>query len=323
MKKALIVGIDNYPRTPLKGCVNDAIAIGNVLERDGDGSPNFAVKVLTDINTKGELIGSINELFSGDSETALFYFSGHGAFDNVGGGIIVTPDYKNNDLGVSMDSILQVANNSKIRNKVIILDCCHSGALGTPQVTGGMNAHIGEGVSILTASRKDEEAIEIKGRGLFTNLLLNALHGEAADLRGRITPGSIYSYIDQALGEWKQRPVFKTNITRFTALRTVAAPLSDSVLRKLTTYFSDAEDQYKLDPSFEFSNDPSIEHKCNEPYANKDNVSTFKDLQSFVSVGLVVPVDEDHMYYAAMNSKSCELTALGYHYWRLVKEGMI
>jgi len=35
------------------------------------------------------------------------------------------------------------------------------------------------------------------------------------------------------------------------------------------------------------------------------------------------PVGEEYMYYAAQNSKSCKLTALGYHYWRLVKEGKI
>ena len=41
------------------------------------------------------------------------------------------------------------------------------------------------------------------------------------------------------------------------------------------------------------------------------------------SVGLIEPVNEDHMYYAAMNSESCKLTALGYHYWQLVKKGKI
>ena len=33
--------------------------------------------------------------------------------------------------------------------------------------------------------------------------------------------------------------------------------------------------------------------------------------------------DEYDMYYAAMNSKSCKLTAVGKQYWRLVKEGRI
>ena len=40
-------------------------------------------------------------------------------------------------------------------------------------------------------------------------------------------------------------------------------------------------------------------------------------------VGLIVPVDEEHMYYAAMNSKSCRLTALGAQYWRLANENKL
>ncbi|MGF1573365.1 MAG: caspase family protein, partial [Sumerlaeia bacterium] len=45
--------------------------------------------------------------------------------------------------------------------------------------------------------------------------------------------------------------------------------------------------------------------------AKEKNVAIFKDLQKMEGVGLVVPVSEEHMYYAAMNSKSCRLTALG------------
>ena len=37
-------------------------------------------------------------------------------------------------------------------------------------------------------------------------------------------------------------------------------------------------------------------------------MKVFKDLQKMEGVGLVVPVDEEHMYYAAMNSTACKLT---------------
>jgi hypothetical protein len=40
-------------------------------------------------------------------------------------------------------------------------------------------------------------------------------------------------------------------------------------------------------------------------------------------VGLVVPVNAEHMYFAAMDSKACKLTALGHHYWRLVQDKRI
>ncbi|MEH6988271.1 caspase family protein [Cytobacillus firmus] len=322
MRKALIVGIDNYPSSPLHGCINDASAFASIIENNGDGSPNFDLRFHTDVPTKSDLMELIIELFQGDSDTTLFYFSGHGHLDDLGG-YIVTPDYKPHDFGVSMDEILTIANNSKSKNKIIILDCCHSGALGSPKQNGGVITQIAEGVSILTASRDYQPALEVNGQGVFTTLLLDALKGGAADLRGHITPGSIYAYIDQALGPWDQRPVFKTNISRFTSLRTVTAQVPVTTIRKLIGYFPTPEQEFDLDPSFEVTNSPDIEHEVIEPYSIPENVTIFKDLQKFESVGLVVPVDEDHMYFAAMNSKSCRLTALGYHYWRLVKDKRI
>lgn len=320
MKRALIVGIDNYPSAPLHGCINDASAVSTILETHGDGAPNFDCQLKTHLETKSELKGLIVDLFKTDSvETALFYFSGHGCIDAYGG-CIVMPDFKTHDEGVSMDEILKIANGSKIRNKIIILDCCYSGLMGENRDSVGHASNIGEGVTILTASRNDESAVEIRGHGIFTNLLLDALQGGAADLKGDITPGSVYAYIDQALGAWDQRPVFKTNVTRFISLRTVSPQVSSDVLRKIVEYFPSAEQEFSLDPSFEDTNSLDIEHAVIEPYAKPENVAIFKTLQKFQGVGLVVPVDAPYMYFAAMNSKSCRLTALGYHYWRLVKD---
>jgi Caspase domain len=312
MRKALIVGINDYPNAPLRGCVNDAIAISNVFGTHGDGAPNFGVKLKTSPSetiTRATLRCEIESLFSGDPDIALLYFSGHG-FINSLGGYIVTPDFKKYDEGVSMDDILKFANLSKAKDKIVILDCCHSGAFGSPAITGSNVAQLSEGLSVLTASRDTESALEINGSGVFTALVVNALQGGAADLRGHVTPGSIYAYVDQALGAWDQRPIFKTNVTRFTSLRTISPPVSHATLRKLTEYFPTAQDEHKLDPTYEFT----------EATADPIKVAIMKDLQKFVGVGLVVPVDEEHMYFAAMNSKSCRLTALGYQYWRLVSE---
>ena len=122
MRKALVVGINNYPGSPLKGCINDASGFSSIVETNGDGSPNFDVRLQTDVLTKADLKGLIIELFNGDCDTVLFYFSGHGFINEIGG-YIVTPDYTQYDEGVSMDDILNIANNSKAKNKVIILDC--------------------------------------------------------------------------------------------------------------------------------------------------------------------------------------------------------
>ena len=130
MRKALIVGINEYRNAPLKGCINDATTLASILRTNGNGSPNFGILQKLDVQTRGELRSLIEELFKGDHDAALFYFSGHGYID-ITGGKLVTPDYTSYDEGISMQDIMTLANNSKIKNRIIILDCCHSGALGS------------------------------------------------------------------------------------------------------------------------------------------------------------------------------------------------
>lgn len=324
-RKALVVGIDAYSVSPLHGCVNDAQDIAALLQRNADRSVNFSVNLKTSYNStinKSALKQWITECFAGDDEIALFYFSGHGHIDATGG-YIVTPDYKPNDWGVSMQEILTLANSSKCQNRVIILDCCHAGSVGAINTLGQQTAIINEGVTILTASKYDESAAEINGHGVFTELLSDALKGGAADITGNISPGSVYAYIDRALGPWEQRPVFKTNVKRFVSLRKAAAPIDLAVVQKITEYFAEPTTKLALNPSYEPTNNPEVKHTVIEPYSDKDKVSVFSDLQKLESVGLVVPNGTPHMYFAAMESKSCELTSVGQHYWRLVKEGRI
>ena len=110
------------------------------------------------------------------------------------------------------------------------------------------------------------------------------------------------------------------SISRFLPIRTVEPRVSKQILRKISDYFVDPYDEYRLDPSYEYTNTPDDNHEIKEPYANDDNVKVFKDLQLYESVGLIEPVGAEHMYFAAMNSKSCKLTPLGLHYWKLSKD---
>ena len=71
MRKALVVGINHYEHIPvLFGCVDDAHGVKAVLERHGDGSVNFDVKLLTgtgptDTVVRSTLKDAIEELFKG------------------------------------------------------------------------------------------------------------------------------------------------------------------------------------------------------------------------------------------------------------------
>lgn len=322
MRKALVVGINQYPQCPLKGCCNDADAVTELLSKHENDSPNFSVKLIKDVSTKSQLRQHIEDCFSGDADIALFYFSGHGFIDSVGG-YLVTPDFKDYDYGVSLQDVLTIANNSHCKDRVIILDSCHSGFMGNISTAGQSTAVINEGVTILTASRASEVSLEAGGHGLFTSLLLEALSGSGSDITGNITLGGIYAYIDKALGPWQQRPVFKTNVTRFTSLRNVKPQVDLSIIRKLSEYFSTEDFELPLNPSFEPTNSPYINHEVIAPYADTKNAKIFSDLQKLEGIGLVVPVGEEHMYFAAMKSKSCALTAIGKQYWRLVRNRLI
>ena len=319
MKKALIVGLNDYPNSKLEWCDNDAIAMKELIESNGDGSPNFDVVSIIDSCTKNNLKAAIGKLFVDDADIALLYFSGHGT--NIDGGYLCTTDFSESDYGVRMTDVLEMANKSHCKNKIIILDCCFAAKMGETILLNN-NSVLGEGVTIIAASQSWQTSAENGAiqHGVFTELLIQGLKGGAADIGGNITPASLYSFVDQSLGAWQQRPVFKTNISRFLPLRTIQAKVPKKILRKMSTYFKNQTDEFKLDPSYEYTNAPEIEHKVIEPYADTEHVSVFKELQLFESVGLIEPVGTEHMYFAAMEDKSCKLTALGLHYWKLSKD---
>lgn len=324
MRRALIVGINYYEHgDSLFGCADDAHAVKAVLERHDGGSVNFDCLLLTgtassDRVNRGDLKDNIEKLFRTEAEIALLYFAGHGHIETTGGYLLAT-DSRRGDEGVSLSEILTLANESPAKNKVIVLDSCHSGIAGNAP-TGEQLATLSEGLTVLTASTKDQYATEENGRGVFTTLFVDALNGSAANLTGDITPGSVYAHIDQSLGAWEQRPVFKTNVKQFVSLRKVTPPIPISDLRRLTEFFPSSGFMFPLDPTYEpemKGRDPGM------PPPNPENTRTFAVLQRYNRLNLLVPVDVPHMWNAAMESGACRLTALGEHYRRLVEKNRI
>jgi hypothetical protein len=324
MRRALIIGIDNYPDAPLTGCVNDANRIAGILARHQDGSPNFECKNFVAPNatiTRAIFRKNIEELFAHPAEVTLFYFSGHGTENNLGG-YLVTPDARHYDEGVAMQDILTLANKSRgrIDEVVIILDCCHSGWMGDVPAIQNDNAMLREGVSVLTASRGSQSALEQNGGGIFTSLICEALDGGASDVIGNITVASIYAYADQILGAWDQRPLFKSHVSKLLTLRKCQPLVDPAILRLLPTYFSTSDYEYPLDPSYEPDKRPlGPEYQMH----NLEHEQIFQHLQKYRDAQLLVPVGESHLYFAAIHCKACKLTALGQFYWSLVEKRKI
>ncbi|KFJ90995.1 peptidase C14 [Pseudomonas sp. 1-7] len=328
MRKALVVGIDHYASvSALYGCVNDSFAVKAMLDRHADGSVNFGVKHLTatgpsDSVPRDEFRQAIEELFSGDGEISLLYFAGHGHIEATGG-YLCSSDVKTGHDGVSLAEIMTMANQSRVQNRVVILDSCHSGVAGGRALQQHV-AEISDGVTILTASTAEQYATEENGAGVFTSLLVDALGGAAANLVGDVTPGGVYAHVDQSLGPWAQRPVFKTNVKRFVSLRKVQPPLELAELRRISEFFPNPGFQFQLDPSYEPERHKSWENNPEGiPAPNPDHNAVFKILQKYNRVGLVVPEGAPHMWHAAMESKFIRLTALGEHYRQLAEKGLI
>lgn len=327
-RRALVVGIDFYEHvSPLYGCVNDSFAVKAMLDRHADGSPNFGVLHLTatgphDPVTREELRSAVEELFSGEGEVALLYFAGHGHIEETGG-YLCSSEIKSGHDGVPLSEIMVMANRSKMANRVIILDSCHSGVAGGSALNNRV-AEINDGVTILTASTDEQYASEERGAGVFTSLLVDALGGAASNLVGEVTPGGVYAHVDQSLGPWAQRPVFKTNVKTFVSLRKVQPPLELSDLRKIAELFPTKGMSKQLDPSYEPERSAAWEQDPGDiPPPDPDKTAIFAILQKYNRVGLLVPEGAPHMWHAAMESKTVRLTALGEHYRALAAQGRI
>lgn len=322
MRKALCVGIDSYKKiNDLHGCVNDANGVKAALERNGDGTLNFSTKLLCATSeasyiTREGLKDAIQELFRDESEIAIFYYAGHGSYDALGG-YLCTSEVEREDQGLSLDDLMGIVADSRAQNKIIILDSCFSGRVGNSKAMQNYSV-LHNGTTILAACDENQYSSEKNGHGVFTSLLIEALYGGAMNLLGEVSPGSIYSYIDSSLGGWEQRPVFKANIKQFVSLRKNTPPITIGDLRRIVEFFITPYDEYALDPTYE-----PDKHEADIKDANPEHEEIFSILQKYVKLNLVVPVNADHMYYAAIEHKSCKLTAQGQHYWNLVKKGNI
>jgi hypothetical protein len=326
MKRALVVGIDAYPGSPLRTSVADARAMAALLERHDDGTPNYEVRLATsdtELIDRTRLRALLAQLFANarDSEL-LFYFSGHGA-ESPWGAEIVTQDFQPDALGVSMNDLMALANAAPAQEIVIILDCCYSGQIGNiPRVQAGAGnpalrmgaALIGEGVTLLAASHAEQVASSGSSHSAFTSLLINGLTGAAADQLGHVTALSLYDCATRAFGSWDQRPLFKSHVTKPSIMRTCNPWIDPELLRRLPDYFAAPDARVRLSPAYEGVRPfpPGA-----EPTAEQRAFDYFRKLRNAV---LLTTNQNKDLYYTAMDEEEVFLTRKGQYFWRLASE---
>lgn len=149
VKKALLVGINKYPGSPLRGCVNDVIMIFKTLTVKF-GFKAEDIKILTDFEaTRKNIVGGIKWLTTGvgSGDAILFHYSGHGSqvavndwtssTESDGLDEIICPvdlDWNNplrdNELGMYFKRV------PKSCNTTVILDNCIAGNTEIPLLDG-------------------------------------------------------------------------------------------------------------------------------------------------------------------------------------------
>ena len=116
MKKALLVGVSEYPSTPLACSATDAQMLCNVLKEHG-----YKREILTNKKATPEnILKAIASLSIKPYDDFLFYFSGHGCLSDTGGLLLACYPC------VSLPAIW-VHYKTEIEHvkRLFIYDCCH------------------------------------------------------------------------------------------------------------------------------------------------------------------------------------------------------
>ena len=211
MRRALLCACSDYRDpsfTPLKFPLNDIEELKRLL-----GEPDLCgfedIEVLTNPG-RGQAHEAVERLTadSGQDDLILFYFSGHGKLAQDGSVSLVLNDTKENRLhstGLLDDQLRVLFNASRARQRVIILDCCYSGAVGEEGFKRASGdaveamAHQIKGTFVLAASTKFQPAMECaETRGsAFTSCLVEGVRtGAAAEKEsGCVTLAKLGEYL--------------------------------------------------------------------------------------------------------------------------------
>jgi len=213
---AVLIGINRYqhPRIPrLRYAVNDAQAVERALLAQGFRQDR--IFTLTDDKaTKAaieRLLGDQLRQQVGENDRLLVFFAGHGKTDRLRSGeeegYLIPVDGDPNQLfstAISMTALRQISDRLTAKQILYIVDACYSGyAIFNRAIADDLLEEMVKkpAIQILTAGRQQDEAQERAGHGVFTDVLVRGLTGEA------FAPGKAWLALEE-LGLWVKQRVF-------------------------------------------------------------------------------------------------------------------
>ena len=233
---ALVIGVANYPQVNSlpEMVLDDARDLRTLLtEPAACGYPGDQVRQLLDREATGDGIrAALRDLSArtGPDDTAVVFFSGHGAYDPQGGDTrqYILPydcDPANlSDTAIAGDEMTTLLRDIRAGRLLVLFDSCHSGGAGDPkgqmpQLKTGLGEDYyrglaqGKGRVVIASSRPDEVSWTLHGgkNSLFTHYLLEALRGKGKTLGdGYVRVFDVFRHVaDRVPAQASQHPIFK------------------------------------------------------------------------------------------------------------------
>ena len=219
-KYAILIGINRYHESlgSLKYAVNDCRRLGEVLAQGEEGYPSDHILLITDDQPEDRrpTYANIHSWLASwlsqpkEDDTLFVYFSGHGR--ELGGKCYLVPaDATLQTLhvtGIPVGYIQDLLFRCKARQKILILDACHSGAgKDVATMSGAMLDQIAAGTGIYTITSCDAGELSYewdeRKQGVFSYYLAEALSGACPpDAQGRVTAEVLYEWVYERVRAW-------------------------------------------------------------------------------------------------------------------------
>jgi len=218
---ALIIGVNNYHESlgPLKFCVDDAKLMYETLVSDLCGFGPDRVLLLTDEQSRDKqpTYGNIHSWLGtwlsrpGPDDLVMVFFAGHGR-DIGGSKILLCPADATLDslpvTGIPVQYLHDLLDRCPARQKVLILDACHSGAgrdVATMSSTFRQALEAGKGLYTIASCDAKQVSYEWseRGHGVFTYYLTEAIREAApAAVDGTVSLDAVYDVTRDRVLEW-------------------------------------------------------------------------------------------------------------------------
>ncbi len=139
---AVLVGINKYKGSPLRGCINDVIIMRDILVKKYNIPAHQIRLILDERATKNHIEERLEWLATNDTENKLFHYSGHGAQIPVQN--YIEDNYEPDNMDELLcpydfswegtyitDNIIEkiLIKMSDEHHMSMIFDCCHSGTI--------------------------------------------------------------------------------------------------------------------------------------------------------------------------------------------------